>query len=244
MPTLQKNAKKRPAPSQGGPKTKKPHVSKQTISKSSDENVKKRRHPVTLPVKEASDDGSEEDDEGDDVEGGEEIEVDAPEENEMAVDSALPKDPNGKDMFRLRALYLPHIPCRICRTAARESHKAQRVLQDQRRAAKPHSQLLASAKRVWSLARQKNIPSTERQKHVRDLMDIVKGKVKDIVLKHDASRIIQTIVKYGGQKERDQIARELKGHYKELAQSKYSKVNLIFEASSSCLSIGRQVFGY
>ncbi|KIJ15752.1 hypothetical protein PAXINDRAFT_114116 [Paxillus involutus ATCC 200175] len=201
MPTLQKNAKKRPAPSQGGPKAKKPHVSKQTISKSSDENVKKRRHPVTLPVKEASDDGSEEDDEGDDVEGGDEIEVDAPEENEMAMDSALPKDPN----------------------AARESHKAQRVLQDQRRAAKPHSQLLASAKRVWSLARQKNIPSTERQKHVRDLMDIVKGKVKDIVLKHDASRIIQTIVKYGGQKERDQIAGELKGHYKELAQSKYSK---------------------
>ena len=110
--------------------------------------------------------------------------------------------------------------------AARESHKAQRVLQDQRKAAKPHSQLIANAKRVWSLARQKNISPTERQKHVRDLLDIVTGKVKDIVLKHDASRIIQTIVKYGRQRERDQIAGELKGHYKELAQSKYSKVSI------------------
>lgn len=55
-------------------------------------------------------------------------------------------------------------------------------------------------------------------------MRVIQGKVKDIVLKHDASRIIQTVVKYGGQKERDQIAMELKGHYKALAQSKYSKV--------------------
>jgi len=55
-------------------------------------------------------------------------------------------------------------------------------------------------------------------------MSVVQGKVKDIVLKHDASRIIQTIVKYGGQQERDQIATELKGHFRQLAQSKYSKV--------------------
>lgn len=59
-------------------------------------------------------------------------------------------------------------------------------------------------------------------------MKVTQGKVKDIVLKHDASRIIQTVVKYGGQKERDQVAMELKGHYKSLAQSKYSKVCLVY----------------
>lgn len=57
-------------------------------------------------------------------------------------------------------------------------------------------------------------------------MDVVRGKVQDVVFKHDASRIIQTIVKYGGQEERDEIAAELKGKYKELAQNKYSKVRL------------------
>ena len=56
------------------------------------------------------------------------------------------------------------------------------------------------------------------------MMDAVRGKVTEIVFKHDASRIVQTIVKYGGQKERNEIAVELKGKYKELAQSKYSKV--------------------
>jgi len=62
-------------------------------------------------------------------------------------------------------------------------------------------------------------------------MKVIQGKVKDIVLKHDASRIIQTVVKYGGQKERDEVAMELKGHYKALAQSKYSKVRLAYFAT-------------
>ncbi len=109
--------------------------------------------------------------------------------------------------------------------AAKESHKAQKALQVQRKAAKPHSSLLADAKRLWSLARQKSIPTKERQKHVRDLMDLIRGTVHDIVFKHDASRIVQTIVKYGGQKERDEVAVELKGKYLELIQSKYSKVH-------------------
>lgn len=55
-------------------------------------------------------------------------------------------------------------------------------------------------------------------------MNVVRGKVQEVVFKHDASRIVQTIVKHGGQEERNQIAAELKGHYRELAQSKYSKV--------------------
>ncbi|KAF8123007.1 armadillo-type protein [Boletus edulis] len=196
MPAVQRSAKKRPAPSQGGPKAKKAHISKQATSRHGNESVKKRRQPVTHPVDELKEQDSDEESEDADESADERSAKD-----EMDVDNGLSKDPN----------------------AAKESHKAQRVLQDQRKAARPHSQLIANAKRVWSLARQKNISSTERRKHVQDLLDIVTGKVKDIVLKHDASRIIQTIVKYGGQKERDQVAGELKGHYRELAQSKYSK---------------------
>ena len=111
-------------------------------------------------------------------------------------------------------------------TATRESHKTQKALQSQRRASKPNSSLLADAKRVWSLARQKNIQPQERQKHVADLMNVIRGKVKDIVFKHDASRIVQTLIKYGRQAQRDEVAVELKGHYKDLAQNKYSKVSL------------------
>lgn len=62
-------------------------------------------------------------------------------------------------------------------------------------------------------------------------MDVMRGKVKEIVFKHDASRIVQTVVKYGRQKERDEIALELKGKYKDLAQYKYSKVRRLTDPS-------------
>jgi len=55
-------------------------------------------------------------------------------------------------------------------------------------------------------------------------MNIVRGHVKDIVFKHDASRIIQTIVRWGGPAERNEIATELRGSFKDLSESKYSKV--------------------
>lgn len=97
-------------------------------------------------------------------------------------------------------------------------------MHEQRKAAKPHSDLLSESKRIWAKVRQKNIPSTERQKHVKELLSVIRGKVKDIVFKHDASRIVQSIVKYGSQADRDEIAAELKGKFKELAQNKYSKV--------------------
>lgn len=88
---------------------------------------------------------------------------------------------------------------------------------------------------MWSLARQKNITSAERQKHIKALMDVIRGRVTDIVFKHDASRIVQTVVKYGGQKERDEVASELKGRYKDLAQNKYSKVRLLNDIVRLCI---------
>ncbi|CAE6500228.1 unnamed protein product [Rhizoctonia solani] len=107
--------------------------------------------------------------------------------------------------------------------ASREGHKVQKELQAQRRASKPHSALLAEAKRVWALARKIDIPRAERQKHIDELMNVLRGNVQDIVFKHDASRIVQTLVKYGGQNERDAVATELKGKYRDLAQNKYGK---------------------
>ncbi|KAJ6617539.1 puf family RNA-binding protein [Mycena sp. CBHHK59/15] len=194
MAAAHKSAKKRPAVSQGGPKPKKAHFEQPAKSD------KKRSRPVTLPAVQSLSDSEAEDLEAE-VDEYEEMEED---ESPMEVADA---PPNQKDP-----------------AAARESHKAQRLLQEQRRAAKPHSDLLVDAKRVWSLANAKNLAPTDRQKHIQELMDVIRGRVKDIVFKHDASRIVQTVVKHGRQKERDEIAAELKGKYKELAQSKYSKL--------------------
>lgn len=89
---------------------------------------------------------------------------------------------------------------------------------------KQHSDVLAAAKPLWASARRKDAPKDERARDVAALMAVVRGRVQDVVLKHDASRIVQTIVKYGSQQERDEVAQELKGRYRELVQNKYSKV--------------------
>ena len=56
-----------------------------------------------------------------------------------------------------------------------------------------------------------------------ELFSIIGGSVKDFVLKHDASRVVQTGIKYGNLEQRKMIARELKGNYYHLAQSKFAK---------------------
>ncbi|ESK93677.1 puf family rna-binding protein [Moniliophthora roreri MCA 2997] len=195
----QNSSKKRNAKFQAGPAPKKLHLEKP------DKPAKKRSQPVTLAPEDNISETESLEDDGEEFMGigNEKVDEDMEVEDEHPVGglSGAPKDPN----------------------AARESHKTQKALHEQRKAAKPHSKLLSDAKRIWSLARQKNIPAQERQNHVKDLMTVIRGKVKDIVFKHDASRIVQTVVKYGQAAERNTIAEELKGKYRELAQNKYSK---------------------
>ncbi|KAI0029907.1 ARM repeat-containing protein [Vararia minispora EC-137] len=193
--------KKRTAPpSKAGPVKKKAHIE---VGVSTPTSKNKRAKPVVQHESESEEDDDNTEDDGGDF-GNEDGDEDGAEvgENEPSTDST-------KAIKNLNA--------------TRESHKARRALLEQRKAAKPHASLLADAKSAWTLARQKNAPKAERQKHIAALMDIIRGKVQDIVFKHDASRIVQTVVKRGDEQSRNEIAAELKGRYCELAQNKYSK---------------------
>lgn len=63
----------------------------------------------------------------------------------------------------------------------------------------------------------------ERQKLVDELFDIITGRVKDFVLKHDAVRAVQTALKYAKPEQRKMITKELQGTYAQLAESRYAK---------------------
>lgn len=58
---------------------------------------------------------------------------------------------------------------------------------------------------------------------VAELFEIITGKVKDFVLKHDSVRVVQTAIKYANLDQRKLIANELKGTYRQLAESRYAK---------------------
>lgn len=108
--------------------------------------------------------------------------------------------------------------------ASRESHIKQKALQQERKAAKPNADMIARSKKLWEqLRRKSHVPLEQRKKLIKELFEIITGRVKDFVFKHDSVRVVQTALKYGNLEQRKQIAEELKGSYKDLAQSRYAK---------------------
>ncbi|KAL8715259.1 MAG: hypothetical protein Q9220_001217 [cf. Caloplaca sp. 1 TL-2023] len=107
---------------------------------------------------------------------------------------------------------------------SKEAHAKQKVLAQERKAAKPNADSIARAKKLWErLRRKSHVPLDERKKLVAELFNIITGHVQDFVFKHDSVRTIQTAIKYANVEQRRIIARELKGHYRTLAESRYAK---------------------
>ncbi|OTB01537.1 hypothetical protein M426DRAFT_323422 [Hypoxylon sp. CI-4A] len=107
---------------------------------------------------------------------------------------------------------------------SRESHIKQKQLAQERKSAKPLADELHRTKKLWERLRLKSkVPKDERQKLVEELFSITTGRMKEFTLKHDAVRVVQTAIKYATPARRKMIARELKGAYPQLAESKYAK---------------------
>ncbi|KAL9044675.1 MAG: hypothetical protein Q9214_002203 [Letrouitia sp. 1 TL-2023] len=109
-------------------------------------------------------------------------------------------------------------------SSSREAHAKQKTLAYERRAAKPNADAIARTKKLWErLRRKSHVPPPERKKLIAELFFIITGHIKDFVLKHDSVRVIQTALKYANVEQRRMIARELKGEYKVLVESRYAK---------------------
>lgn len=107
---------------------------------------------------------------------------------------------------------------------SRESHAKAKQLAKERKAAKPLADPLARTKKIWErLRRKSHVPKAERDALISELFEIITGRCKDFVLKHDSVRVIQTAIKYSTPEQKRLIAKELAGTYRELAESKYAK---------------------
>lgn len=84
------------------------------------------------------------------------------------------------------------------------------------------------------------MPSEERKQLVDELFSIITGRIKEFVLKHDATRAVQTAIKYATAAQRKQITKELQGTYAQLAESRYAKfliAKLIVQADAEIKEI-------
>lgn len=109
-------------------------------------------------------------------------------------------------------------------STSREAHAKQKQLASERKAAKPNADSIYRSKKIWErLRRKSHVPKDERDQLVKELFEIITGRVTEFVFKHDSVRVIQCALKYANPAQKKQIAIELKGHYRELAESKYAK---------------------
>ncbi|KAG5187252.1 armadillo-type protein [Tribonema minus] len=102
------------------------------------------------------------------------------------------------------------------------SSKRRGDLKKERQAHRPDNDTVVRAKELWNKLRERKITEEQRAPLVRELMQLLRGKVYKISMKHDASRVVQSAVTFGSNTDRDLILTELEGHLVELSQLQYA----------------------
>ncbi|KAG7694697.1 hypothetical protein KL951_003874 [Ogataea haglerorum] len=113
--------------------------------------------------------------------------------------------------------------------ANRPSRQEQKKLLSERKLKRKSGTQVENIKRLWEKLRVKNppMPKEVRDKLCDETWELSKDVIGDLVLKHDASRVVQTLVKYCSKERREIITRALKGNFYNLATSAYGKYLLI-----------------
>lgn len=108
-------------------------------------------------------------------------------------------------------------------------HAEQRKLLKERKMQRKSGTQVQQIKSLWERLRVKNppVPKPIRDKLSNEIWELSKDCVSDLVLKHDASRVVQTLVKYSSKERREQIVDALKGKFYLLATSSYGKYLLV-----------------
>lgn len=106
---------------------------------------------------------------------------------------------------------------------AKASRIEQKRLIAERKQAKPLGDVIQKSKKIWEQIRRKDLSKEERTKKIEEHQEMIRGQIKDLAFKHDTSRVVQTALKYGSKAIREEVAKELKGTYVNLAQSSYGK---------------------
>ncbi|SCU80603.1 LADA_0B08548g1_1 [Lachancea dasiensis] len=108
-------------------------------------------------------------------------------------------------------------------------HAEQRKLLKERKMQRKSGAEVQQIKSLWERLRVNNPPPPKevRDKLANEVWELSKDCISDLVMKHDASRVVQTLVKYSSKERRDQVVNALKGKYYVLATSSYGKYLLI-----------------
>lgn len=138
-----------------------------------------------------------------------EDELDQSEEEDQSEDKENSVDPNKK--------------------SSKEQHAEQRKLLAERKLKRKSGVQVQEIKSLWERLRVNKPPPPKqvREKLTNEIWELSNGVILDLVMKHDASRVVQTLVKYASKERREIIVKSLKGNFYQLATSSYGKYLLI-----------------
>ncbi|KAG3121072.1 hypothetical protein PI124_g52 [Phytophthora idaei] len=103
----------------------------------------------------------------------------------------------------------------------KKSFMDQKLAKKQRKMQRPHYEMVTRAKQIWNVIRERDVDKNKRATLVDELYTLVKGKIYDVAAKHDASRVIQSLMQHGKPEHRSQIVLEMKEHLIEVAKMQY-----------------------
>lgn len=108
-------------------------------------------------------------------------------------------------------------------------HAEQRKTLKERKLQRKSGERVQQIKSLWEKLRVKSppIPKPVREKLCNEIWELSSDCIEDLVLKHDASRIVQTLVKYSSKERREQITLAFKDKIYVLATSSYGKYLLV-----------------
>ncbi|TFJ82621.1 hypothetical protein NSK_006045 [Nannochloropsis salina CCMP1776] len=92
----------------------------------------------------------------------------------------------------------------------------------ERAKARPAFDLVARAKAIWAIFRSKRLGKDEREKMSEELYSLIKGKLHQIAVKHDAARVVQAALKHGNRIQQEAYITELLEYLLEFSKVQYA----------------------
>ncbi|KAL7056655.1 hypothetical protein AAHC03_021201 [Spirometra sp. Aus1] len=134
-------------------------------------------------------------------------------------DSTLPDTHKPK---ALRKPFKKHGP------AGKNNKKVPRVLSKRERRqsrlkAKKHGEICPELLKNWEQLRRDDTPVDKKHELVEAMLATAKGKLEDLCMAHDTSRIVESLIQFGTEAQRWHVFGELKGHLRQLSKSNYAR---------------------
>jgi len=89
------------------------------------------------------------------------------------------------------------------------SSAQKRQLKKERQSHRRHADAVGDVKMLWNQLRVKSNTPDDTKELMEQVMTLIRGKVNEIALQHDASRVVQAAIQFGNEEQRREILKEI-----------------------------------